>query len=183
MKKASFWPLITIYLKAGNTTFGGGDPTIAVLQRELGERRGWLSEENFALAYSVSRITPGTNILAFCAATAYQLAGWIASIAAVVASTAPSAVVVVWLTIAFQSSDRNFVTKAALGAVLASVAGMMAASIWLLAKPSLTRDHWIQALVIIGGTLLLRQYWNVSPILLLLLAATAGFFWKEGRAA
>ena len=69
MTKPSLAALTRLYLKIGNTTFGGGDPTMALLQRELIGRQ-WITRDDFALAYSLARVTPGTNILAFCAAVA-----------------------------------------------------------------------------------------------------------------
>lgn len=177
--KPSLSALASIYTKLGNTTFGGGDPTIAALQRELGERRGWLTQDQFALAFSLSRITPGTNVLAFCAATGYQLSGWAASILAVLGASGPSAVLAVWLTLGFESAVRNAYTNGAILAVLAAVTGMMVASSFILARPSLNRRAWPRVVLLTGGTLLLRELWNLSPLQIMALASTIGAFWLE----
>lgn len=57
-------PLTALSLRIGNLTFGGGDPAMAALQRELVERRQWLTQEDFTLIWSLSRVTPGTNVVA-----------------------------------------------------------------------------------------------------------------------
>jgi len=178
LTRPSLAGLLAIYAKVGNTTFGGGDPTMAILKRELCERRGWLTDEQFALAFSLARVTPGTNVLAFCAATGQMMLGWAASLGAVLAASVPSAVLVVWLTVAFQSSSRNPVTQAAVMAVLAAVVGMMAASVWALAKPSFTRSGWVRVLVFTGGTVLLREVWACSPLEIMAAAAFTGILWK-----
>jgi chromate transporter len=178
-QKRHLWPLLAVYLKSGNTTFGGGDPTMAVLQRELAERRGWLSKEQFGIAYSLARITPGTNILAFCAGTAYLLHGWLAAFLSVLAASAPAGVLIVWLTIAFEASDRLLITKAAVGAVLAAVTGMMCSSAWLLARPGFTHAKWPRVLVLAGGTILLREWLQLTPVQIILIAGIAGWVWKE----
>ena len=67
--------LAGVFLRIGNTTFGGGDPTMAALQRELVDRQAWLTAEDFALAYSLARITPGTNVVAFCVAVGARISG------------------------------------------------------------------------------------------------------------
>lgn len=41
-----------------------------MLPREF-DRRGWLAPEQFTVAYGLARITPGPNMLAFCAGAAY----------------------------------------------------------------------------------------------------------------
>lgn len=171
-----------IFTKLGNTTFGGGDPTIAALQRELGERRRWLSDEQFALSFSLSRVTPGTNVLAFCAAAAYLLQGWAGAIFAVLGASAPAAVLAVWLTLGFESAGRNPYTNGAILAVLAAVVGMMVASALVLVKPSLTRSAWPRVVLLTGGTLLLREVWNFSPLQIMAVAAAVGVLWLEDRA-
>ena len=68
--------LAGIFLRIGNTTFGGGDPTIAALERELVERRRVVTAEEYGVTYALCRVTPGTNMLAFCAGIGWLLRGW-----------------------------------------------------------------------------------------------------------
>src|SRR4051812_48077548 len=83
--RASLRELTAIYFRIGNTTFGGGVPTIAALQRELVDRKGWLSHEEYGLAFALARVTPGTNILAFVAATGAQILGLAGAMAGMLA--------------------------------------------------------------------------------------------------
>jgi chromate transporter len=180
--KPSLSALGWVYAKLGNTTFGGGDPTIAALQRELCERRGWLTAEEFALSFSLSRVTPGTNVLAFCAATSYQIHGWTGALLAVLGSSVPSGVLAVWLTLGFESAGKNIYTNGAILAVLAAVVGMMVASSYILVKPGLNRRAWVRVLLLTGGTLLLREGWNFSPLQIMIAAAAIGALWVEKEA-
>lgn len=131
MNKPSLTSLTLLYLKIGNTTFGGGDPTIALLQRELTGRE-WITREDFALAYSLARVTPGTNVLAFCAATGARVLGLGGALAAVLVVTLPSAVLAVLLTRGFETWRTHPLAMAAIGGTVASVSGMMWASVWIL---------------------------------------------------
>lgn len=182
-KRPRLLDVVRVYAKAGNTTFGGGDPTVAALQRELCEQKHWLTEEEFAIAFSVGRVVPGTNVLAFVAASAYQIHGWLAAVLAVVAASAPSAVIAVWLLVALDAANRNVYAKAAAGAILASVVGMMAASAWQLMKPAFTRTKWLRVILFSGGALVLREVVQLSPLQVLVLAAVIGAFWRDGDAA
>ena len=83
MSALSLRRLLFLSLRVGNSTFGGGEPTMAVFQRELVGRRGWLSPEQYGLAYGLARVTPGTNVLAFCAAAGWQLLKWPGALAVV----------------------------------------------------------------------------------------------------
>lgn len=179
MEPVSLRALAALFFKVGSTTFGGGDPTMAALQRELTERKGWLTREQYGLAYSLARITPGTNVLAFCAGAAYLVRGWTGSAAAVTGASAPSALIIVWLTIAFENASRSGITRQALAAVLAAVTGMMLASAWLLLRPGCTAQAWPRVAVLAGGTFLLRLWLGWSPVPLMFLAAAVGWFWPE----
>ena len=46
-----------------------------VLGRELVDRLKWLARKDFELAFALARVTPGTNIIAFCAAVGNDAAG------------------------------------------------------------------------------------------------------------
>ncbi len=174
--KPSLASLTNLYLKIGNTTFGGGDPTMALLQRELIFRK-WITQEDFALAYSLARVTPGTNVLAFCAATGARVLGLAGAFAAVLAVTLPSAILAVLLTRGFEAWRTNAWAMAAVGGTVAAVSGMMWASVWSLVKPYL---GW-RALLFTGGAFLAAWKFHVTPVPVILVAALAGYFWVDRK--
>lgn len=174
--KPSLASLTNLYLKIGNTTFGGGDPTMALLQRELIFRK-WITQEDFALAYSLARVTPGTNVLAFCAATGARVLGLAGAFAAVLAVTLPSAILAVLLTRGFEAWRTNAWAMAAIGGTVAAVSGMMWASVWSLVKPYL---GW-RALLFTGGAFLAAWKFHVTPVPVILVAALAGYFWTDRK--
>ncbi len=163
-----------LYLRVGNTTFGGGDPTMALLQRELCGRE-WITREGFALAYSLARITPGTNMLAFCAATGALVSGISGAIAAVVVVTLPSAILAVLLTRGFEAWRANPWAMAALGGTVAAIAGMMWASVWILVKPYV---GW-RVLLFAGSSFFAAWKFHITPVPIILVAAIAGYAWAE----
>src|SRR5262249_60916737 len=71
--RSSLAAIAGLFFRAGNLTFGGGHVITATLQRDLVSRLGWLTLDQYGLAQSLAKITPGTGILAFCAATAWML--------------------------------------------------------------------------------------------------------------
>jgi len=171
-----------LYLRVGNTTFGGGDPTMAALQRELVQQKSWLTQEEYGLAYSLARITPGTNIIAFCAATGVRILGMAGALMAVFVETAPSSVLAVLLTLGFESWRSNPVMLAALAGTVAAVTGMMWASVYLMVRPYVgTLWRLVRVVVLGGGSFLLSWKLGVSPLAIIGVAALIGFVWKDDR--
>jgi chromate transporter len=173
--------LAMLFLRVGNLTFGGGDAITALLQRELVHRRGWLTFDQYGLAQSLARVTPGTAILAFCAATAWMLRRWAGAVAAVLAVSVPSAVLVVALTAGFTSLSGSTLALTSLAAILAAAIGMMWAAAWLLVMPQLRRTAWPRTAVLVGGSFLALSSGVVSPIAVLGTAVLIGFFWTSGE--
>lgn len=174
MNKPSLASLSGVYLKIGNTTFGGGDPTMAMLQREL-IARDWITREDFALAYSLARVTPGTNVLAFCAGTGARVLGFGGAVVAVLAVTLPSAILAVLLTRGFEAWRGHPWPMAAIGGTVAAVSGMMWASVWILVKPYL---GW-RGLLFAGSAFLAAWIFHVTPVPVIFVAALAGYLWPD----
>lgn len=183
-ERASLSRLLAVFLRIGNLTFGGGDPTIVALQRELVERRGWLDPDRYAIVFALARVTPGTNMLAFIVAAAWSIAGWTAAAGAVLAVTVPSAVLVLWLTYAYERWSSNATVMSVVSATLAAAVGMMFAGTWLLIQPHVAQvgngARRLRTIAIFSGSLVLL-WLNIPPVGVLALAAAAGLLWRTGE--
>ena len=182
MKSFSLPRMTAVFVRVGNLTFGGGDPTMAALYSELVAARRWLAPETYGLIYALARITPGTNMLAFCAGAAWEMAGWAGALLAVLAAALPSALCVVLLTLGYQAWKQNAVAMAAIAGTLAAAVGLMATSAWQLLAPSLATRNWrraVRALAVAGAAVWLPLRFGVTPVAGLGLAAVAGFLWRE----
>jgi chromate transporter len=178
VEQLSLARLFLLYLRLGSLTFGGGNPTMAVMHTEMVVRRKWLSSENYAVAYALARLTPGTNMLAFCAGTGWELLGWTGAIAGVLAAAVPAGIVVMLLTQGYGAVRSNALAMAAIAGTLAAAVGMMAAAAWELLRPYLDRRRWLRALMISGASALLSLRFDLAPIQVLALAAAAGLVWR-----
>ena len=157
---------------------------MAALYSELVTTRRWLPPETYGLVYALARITPGTNMLAFCAGAAWEMAGWAGALLAVLSATLPSAACVVLLTLGYQAWKHNAVAMAAIAGTLAAAVGLMATSAWQLLAPSIATRDWrrmARALAMAGAALWLPLRFETSPVAVLGLAAVAGFLWQEPK--
>jgi chromate transporter len=174
--------LTEIFFRIGNTTFGGGYITIGMLGRELVDTRRWISSDKFDLAFALARVTPGTNLIAFCAAVGEQICGVAGAIAAVLALTVPSAAVAVLFIYGFEAGQTNRVAMAAIGGTVAAVAGMMWSTIWTILRPHVggaVRN--LQVLLIAGSAFLAARYFGVTPLPIIAAGTLAGFLWKDPK--
>ncbi len=112
-----------VFARYANFTLGGGSATVAVMHRELLDKRRWLSPDDFTLCFALARLTPGTNLLAFCTGVGWLLRGMAGAVVALLAASIPCAVVVVIATALFSHWQDNRWAQAAIhGAIAAAVA-------------------------------------------------------------
>lgn len=166
--------LAGIFLRVGNLTFGGGDPAMAALQRELVDRRAWMTQTEYTLVWSLARVTPGTNIVAFCAGSGWLLAGLGGAAVAVIASCLPSAVLTYWLAVAERQWQSHPSVALSLRGVAAAVAGMMLSGALLLLKPAWRSRSLSRALPVTLGAAVASSA-GVSPVAVLAVTAAAGW--------
>lgn len=170
------------FFRIGNSTFGGGYVTIMMLQRELVERRGWLSPPDFDLAFAMSRVTPGTVLLAFCAASGDLMRGVWGAVAALLAMMVPSATIAVFLIYGYETWQTNPVAGAMIGGTVAAVAGMMWSTIWTILRPHLGGAlRNLRAIVIAGGAFLASWQFEISPLTIIIAGTVIGALWKGGQ--
>ena len=165
-----------VFARYANTTFGGGSATIAVLKEQVVRRRGWIDEAEFELSYALSRLTPGTNLLAFCTAAGWTARRWRGALVALIAASIPCSVLAVVMTVFYEQLHASAAFQAALRGALASAVAIMVATAWVFAEPHVKAAPR-KAIAVVPCAMALSLGGHLSPIEILLLAAAAGIAW------
>lgn len=155
-----------------NRTVGGGMAAMELLRRSF-EARQWVDAPTHALFVAVSRLTPGTNILAYCAAVGWRLQRGPGTLAALAAASIPGALIVTSLAAMLVRLDRYPVVRIALSLGMLVAATLVFSSAWHLLKPYLRSTRWVLAVLIVAlamGLYLLG--W--TPVRVLLVCAVVG---------
>jgi len=182
MPRPSLGELSTLIFRVANITFGGGYITMAALKRELADDRDWISQSDYALSFALARITPGTNIIAFCAGVGYVIRGLPGSIASVVAVTVPSSVIALLFMLMFDSWQHNRYLAGGLAAALAAACGMTWAVVNSILRPLLGgAERTIRGLAIATVAFLASWQFHWTPVPIILAAAAIGYFWKDPK--
>ena len=187
VKTPTLAEIASVFGRYANTTFGGGSATIAVLKEQVVEKRSWLREPEFELNYALSRLTPGTNLLAFCTAAGWTRRRWLGAFVALLASSLPCSLLVVLVTLFYGELQGSTWFQAALTGALAAAVAIMGATAWVFAEPHVKAAPW-KAAIVVPGTVGLALGLELTPVKILLLAALVGVLWpvskpKEGPTA
>src|ERR1044071_7114468 len=126
--------LARAFARHANKPFGGGRATIAVLRRHLVDRHAWLDAAEFDLAYTLSRLTPGTNLFAFCTAAGWTARGWPGALIALLAASLPCSILAVAATAFYSELHASPLFAAALRGALAAAVAIMLSTAWVFAE-------------------------------------------------
>jgi chromate transporter len=182
----SFMPSLTqigtVFARYANLTLGGGSATTAVIHREIVERRQWVSEDRFALSFALARLTPGTNLLAFCTAIGWVLRQLPGAIVALLAASIPCTLLVVVITALFSRWQDNSSAQAAIQGAVAAAVAITVKTCWTIAHPHFKAGNRLRVILIGAVAFALHVLLPLSAIDILLLAAVVGFLLPEPHA-
>jgi chromate transporter len=168
--------LAAVFARYANLTWGGGSATIAVLHTQIVAKRRWFSELQFDLAFALSRLTPGTNLLAFCTGAGWLTRRWLGALVALVASSLPCALLAVLVTHFYEAWQHEPIVLAAMGGALAAAVGVLVYTAWHLARAHVKAEP-LRAVLVVGGAIALTRLFGWSPARVQLLAALVGVAW------
>lgn len=169
--------LAAVVARDANLTFGGGTATTEVLRRSLVKRR-WIDDADHRSVYALSRLTPGTNLLAYCTGIGWLTRGSAGAMITWLASSVPAALVSLAARSAYAalSASRALSVIVLIGMTIAVL--LLASSAWHLARPLISRTGaWWSAAVIITAIALAVS--GFSPIQVLAIAALLGWLWPR----
>jgi len=143
------------------------------LMRRSLVRRQWLDEAGHAMLVAVSRFTPGTNLLAYCAALGWMHFRGVGAAVAVVAGSLPAALMVAAMTAAVARIDRSPSVRTALAVATLVAGALVLSSAWALLRPHLfgSRRRWAIVAIALAAALYLA---GATPVRVLLALAVLG---------
>ena len=91
--KASVREIAWLFLRLGATSFGGPAAHIALMEREVVQRRGWLTHEQFLDMLGATNLIPGPNSTEMAIHIGWSRARWAGLLVAGACFIAPSALI------------------------------------------------------------------------------------------
>ncbi len=132
-KTIRIWHLITIFLRIGTVTFGGGYVMVPQIENDVVQVHQWMDHQTFANGVAFGQITPGP-VLITSTFIGYKVAGFIGAIITTIAAFLPSFVMTLIAGASINRFRTNFHVQAFLAGVAPAVVGMLAAAGVTMAK-------------------------------------------------
>jgi chromate transporter len=156
------------FLGLGTWGFGGPIATVGYMQRDLVERRGWLSRKDFLDGVALGQTMPGPLAAQVVMWLGFLRARLVGAFLAAVAFIAPSFLLVLTVAVIYSRYQGSHLVQALFYGIAPAVMAIIAIACYKLARLTDRRD-W--RLWTISAVLLVVTAWTGAEIALLFIAA------------
>lgn len=175
-EKVNFFDLFITFAKVGVMTFGGGYAMLPILERELVENKGWATNEELLDYYAVGQCTPGIIAVNTATFVGNKLAGTPGGIVASLGIVFPSLVIITVIAGLINNFADVPSVKSAFAGIRVCVCVLILNAVIKLWKNAV-KDKI--AIVIFAAVFLLSFFFNISPVIFVIVCAAAGIAVSE----
>ena len=140
-KLSIFFELFFAFARTGLFTFGGGLAMMPMLQKELIEKKHWITEEDLIDYYAVGQSTPGIIAVNVATFVGYRQAGVLGGIIATLGIISPSILIIMLLAGGINSISEYPRVQAALKGINVAVAALLTSVIVKFAQKTI-KNVW-----------------------------------------
>ena len=168
------WEIFCVFFKIGLFTIGGGYAMLPIIQKEVVESKGWMTDEEFLDAISLTNSLPGplaTNSATF---VGYRVADVPGAVAAVLGAATPSVVIILLVAMVFTNIIEYPLVQNIFNGVRPAVVALIFYAVVKLAKSAKVGEYF-NWLVALAGYAAIALF-GLHPIVVVVCAALYGIF-------
>ncbi len=163
--------LYFVFVKIGSFTFGGGLAMMPIMQRELIEKRVWLTEEELVDYFAIGQSTPGIIAVNVATFVGYKRLGWFGGIIGTLGVVTPSWVIIMLLAGAISSVDKYPLAQKALKGINVAVAALLTSVIVKFSKKTI-KNLWNAVFMLLAFALI--YFFKVQSVWIIIAALLTG---------
>jgi chromate transporter len=171
-----YWQIFFVFAKIGAFTIGGGYAMIPLIQREVVDRKQWISKDDFVDMIAVSQTVPGILAVNIAIFTGHRLKKNMGSIVATLGAILPSFLTILAIAMFFRQFQSNIWVEKMFSAIRPAVVALIAVPVFTTAK---TVGVNIKTVIIPIASALLIWYWGISPVYIILAAGLGGLIYGK----
>lgn len=168
--------LFITFSKIGGFTLGGGYAMVPVMEKEIVDKKGWLTHEEFLDILVVAQSTPGLFAIDMASHIGYKYRGVWGGIVSALGVAAPSIVAILLIAMFFHEfKDNPYVERIFMG-VRPCVVALILAPCFKMAKSAKLNLHNIWIPIVCA---LLICCFGVSPVWCIVGAGVGGYIYGK----
>lgn len=163
--------LYFLFIKLGFMNFGGGYALFPILQKEIIEKRGWITNEELMDYYAIGQCTPGVIAVNTATFIGHRRKGNIGGIVSTLGFITPSLIMITIIATFIGNFSNLQVVKDAFAGIRVCVAVLILNTTINLIKTSVIDIKTCIIFILVAG---FSIFTDISPVLYIIIAGIAG---------
>lgn len=166
------------FFKIGLFTFGGGYAMLPIIEHEIVDRKGWITNEELLQYFSLSQCTPGVIAVNTATFVGTKRSGFWGGVSATLGVITPSIVIISIFATVLKELDEFAAVAHAFAGIRPAVAALIVVSCIKIFKSSVKSFSQILLCTV---SFILVAFFKLSPIFVVLIASIYGLlFYRKG---
>ncbi|SHJ53728.1 chromate transporter [Hathewaya proteolytica DSM 3090] len=178
----SLWSLFVTFLKIGGFTFGGGYAMIPLIQKEVVDIKGWISNSDVLDIIAIAESTPGPIAINSATFVGYRVCGVLGAVCSTLGVVMPSFIIIYALSYVITEFQQVQAVSFAFNGIRAGVLALIIKALISMYKQC---PKHIFSYVVIAAAFISVAFLKVNVLLVILLCAISGLvvtLYSEKRA-
>ncbi|GGH84140.1 chromate transporter [Pullulanibacillus pueri] len=164
----TLWHLCLAFLRVGLLGYGGGPSSIPLVHKEVVDKYGWMTDDEFGDVLALGNALPGPIATKMAGYIGWRIAGFFGMLVALFATIVPTIILmVILLTFLLTFQDKGWV-KGMTHAVVPVVAVMLATLTWQFFSKAKEGLGWWKAIVLVVISVVLMEGVGLHPAIVIL---------------
>lgn len=166
--------IFAVFFKIGLFTIGGGYAMLPIIQKEVVETKGWMDDEEFLDAISLTNSLPGPLAINAATFVGYRVCKVKGALAAVLGAASPSVIIILAVAMVFSNLTEYPVVQYIFDGIRPAVVALILYALIKLAKSAKLREYfnWLIALSAVAAI----AVFGLHPIIVVVAGALYGLF-------
>lgn len=169
-----FWS----FFKIGAFTFGGGYAMIPLIEEEVVNKNSWISKEDFLDILVISQSFPGALAVNCSTFIGYKIGNLPGAILALLGTILPSFFIILCIASFFMQFRNNYYVDLIFKGINGAVPVLVLVAIISLSK-SIKKNYINYTIIIL--TVVLLKFFNMHPVIIILLSGVYGYIFLRKK--
>ena len=169
--------IFAVFFKIGLFTIGGGYAMLPIIQKEVVETKGWMDEDEFLDALSLTNSLPGPLAINAATFVGYRVCGVKGALAAVMGAASPSVIIILAVAMVFSNLTEYPAVQYVFNGIRPAVVALILYAVIKLAKSAKLSEYlnWLIALAAVVAI----AVFGLHPVAVVVAAALYGLFLRD----
>lgn len=171
-KLKTVWVLFSTFFKIGAFTFGGGYAMIPLIEKEISEKRKWISGEDILDIFAIAESTPGPIAINTATFIGYKIGGFLGSFGATFGVVLPSFVIISIISLVLKEFGSYTVVQYAFNGIRAGVLALLIKALYTMYKKC---PKGLFSYILMAAAFVVAAFVDINVIFIIIGCGVAGF--------